>query len=126
MKYRILVKAGSLREEVVRVSEDELVVYTHAWAHENAANRKVIEILAEYFGVAKGRARILKGEKSRMKIVEVWQARIGFVNSTKKLLREIKKFGKCTGGYCVKSKIRKCINCIYCDIKMFWLFFEFF
>ena len=54
MKYTVKVKAGSSREEVFEVSENELLVSVHARAHDGEANEAVRKIIAEYFGVEYG------------------------------------------------------------------------
>lgn len=46
-------------------------VYVTVAPEQGKANKKMIELLAEYFGVAKSQIRILKGEISRNKIVEI-------------------------------------------------------
>ena len=71
MKYTILVKAGSKKNEVMEVSEGELVVRTTARAHDGEANRAVVQILSKYFKVGKTRVKIISGEKCKRKIVEV-------------------------------------------------------
>ena len=49
----------------------ELTVWVRAKAHDGEANVAVVKALAKYFGVAKGRVRIVRGEKGRKKVVEV-------------------------------------------------------
>ena len=71
MKYTVKVKAGSSREEVFEVSENELIVAVHARAHDGEANEAVREMIANYFGVAKSLVTIVRGEKSKIKIIEV-------------------------------------------------------
>ena len=71
MKYTVKVKAGSSREEVFEVSENELIVAVHARAHDGEANEAVREAIANYFGVAKSLVSIVRGEKSKIKIIEV-------------------------------------------------------
>ena len=50
---------------------DGLKVYVTAQPTGGRANKAVIELLAEFFDVRKGSVRIIKGEKSREKIVEI-------------------------------------------------------
>ena len=71
MKYTVKVKAGSSREEVFEVAENELIVAVHARAHDGEANEAVRETIANYFGVAKSLVTIVRGEKSKIKIIEV-------------------------------------------------------
>ena len=71
MKYTVKVKAGSSREEVFEVAENELIVAVHARAHDGEANEAAREAIANYFGVAKSLVTIVRGEKSKIKIIEV-------------------------------------------------------
>ena len=63
----IKVKAGSSVEKVVKVG-DSLVVYVKSHAIEGKANRDVLRVLKKYFGKP---VRIVKGLKSKLKIIEV-------------------------------------------------------
>ncbi|MBQ6354878.1 DUF167 domain-containing protein [Candidatus Saccharibacteria bacterium] len=72
MKYAVLVKPGSKVEGVFNgPSDGELIVRTHARAHDGEANAAVIKILAKHFGVAKSCIEIVSGTTSRHKIVEI-------------------------------------------------------
>lgn len=46
-------------------------VYVTVAPEQGKANKKMIDLLAEYFRVSKSQIRILKGEISRNKIVEI-------------------------------------------------------
>lgn len=46
-------------------------VYVNAPPEDGKANKKVIELLADYFKVAKSQVKIIKGEVSRNKIIEI-------------------------------------------------------
>lgn len=46
-------------------------VYVTVAPEQGKANKKMIELLAEYFKVSKSQIRIIKGEISRNKIVEI-------------------------------------------------------
>ena len=71
MRYTVKVKAGSQREEVLEISENELLVAVHARAHDGEANEAVISAIANYFGIGKSFVKIIKGQKSKIKIIEV-------------------------------------------------------
>jgi uncharacterized protein (TIGR00251 family) len=58
------------RNEVI-VEGGTFKVRVTAKATDGKVNKAVIEVLADHFGVKKNRVRILKGEKSRDKIVEL-------------------------------------------------------
>ncbi len=69
MRYSVTVKPGS---KIEKVSENngEIVICTHAKAHDGEANKAVIKALSERFDVAKSTITIISGEKSKHKIVE--------------------------------------------------------
>lgn len=58
------------RSKVVN-DEGNFKIYLNAPAVEGKANKALIEVLAGYFSVKKSQVVILKGEKSRNKIVEI-------------------------------------------------------
>ncbi len=71
MLLRVKVKPSSKREEVRRISETEYEVRVGAPPEGGKANEKLREILADFFGVPKGRVKILRGHTSRIKLVEI-------------------------------------------------------
>ena len=71
MRYTIKVKPGTSQEKIVQESEDVLVVYLHARPHDGEANKSLIAVLAKHFGVPKSSVKIVLGQKSRTKIVEI-------------------------------------------------------
>ena len=71
MKYTVKVKPGSSQEKVVVTDDGVLTVWLHARAHDGEANKAVVKVLAKYFGVAKSCVEIVRGEKSREKVVEI-------------------------------------------------------
>lgn len=50
---------------------DKLKVHVNAPAIEGKANKTMIKILAEFFNVKKSDIRIIRGEKSREKVIKV-------------------------------------------------------
>ncbi len=70
MKVSITVKAGSSQNKVIDAGEG-LIIYTSKRAHDGEANAAVIEMLADYYHVIKTQVKIVSGEKSRHKIVEI-------------------------------------------------------
>jgi uncharacterized protein YggU (UPF0235/DUF167 family) len=74
MLVTVRVKPGSRKGPAVEPSEDEsaeLVVHVRERAAEGAANAAVEKALADHFGVAPSRVRIVRGHTSRIKRVEV-------------------------------------------------------
>ena len=56
----------------IEANDGELYkVYVTVAPEQGKANKKMIELLSEYFNVSKSQVKILKGEISRNKIVEI-------------------------------------------------------
>lgn len=53
-----------------------LKVHLTAPAQDNKANKALIELLADYYGIKKKQLNIVRGEKSRDKIVEIGKERV--------------------------------------------------
>lgn len=70
MKISITVKPKS-KEERVEETDNGYVAYIKEQPIENKANKALIKLLSEYFGVPKSRIAILSGIKSKQKIVEI-------------------------------------------------------
>jgi hypothetical protein len=70
MRIQVRVKPNSRTEEVSQEG-DSFIAKVKEPPKEGKANQAVIKLLAEHFGVAKSRVRILSGIKSKNKVVEV-------------------------------------------------------
>ncbi len=71
MKISVKAIPNAKKDEVKLAGEkveDGLIVKVHAPPEKNKANERVIEVLKDYF---KADVRIISGEKSRKKIVEI-------------------------------------------------------
>ena len=71
MKVTVTVKPNSKKGPLVEANDDGLLVYLSERPVEGQANQALEQILAKHFGVAKSRVAVIKGAKSRIKIVEV-------------------------------------------------------
>lgn len=71
MKINVIVKPNAKYSEVIRISKFDYKVSVDAPAEEGKANARLIEILAEHFEVPKSFISILRGFKSKNKIVAV-------------------------------------------------------
>lgn len=65
---RVIPKA---KKERIEEENNIFKVYVNEPALEGRANKKVIEVLAEYLGVKKYQLNIIQGQKQRDKIIEV-------------------------------------------------------
>lgn len=70
MQIKTRVITNAKKNEVVK-EESQIKVYLTAPPIDGRANKALIEILAEYFKVKKNQITIIRGEKSRDKIIEV-------------------------------------------------------
>ena len=77
LQIKVRVTANARKVVVSRLGESEFEIKVDAIASEGKANKRLVEILSLYFGVSKSRVRILKGLKSREKIIEVIESEIG-------------------------------------------------
>lgn len=73
MQVTIRVKPGSKKGPSVQPNliDDTLMVYVREPAVDGKANRAVIELLAEYYGVPKSRVEIVRGHTARTKAIRI-------------------------------------------------------
>jgi uncharacterized protein (TIGR00251 family) len=69
MKLNITVISNAKTSEVIKIDENNYKVRVDAPASEGKANKRLIELLADYFNVSKSSIKILKGFKNKNKIV---------------------------------------------------------
>ncbi|NQU95381.1 MAG: DUF167 domain-containing protein [Candidatus Omnitrophica bacterium] len=71
MRLEIRVQPRSSREKVVETGARSFKIYMHEPAIGGKANKKLVEIVAKYFGTGKSKIKILSGLKNKNKIVEI-------------------------------------------------------
>ena len=71
IKIWISVKPQAKRESVTKVADGEYRVAVHQPAQDNQANQAVVKRLADYFSVPQSAIRILRGQRSRKKLIEI-------------------------------------------------------
>lgn len=71
MKISVKVKAGSKKESVTQMDGSNYLVCVKAQPVEGKANEAIIKILSDYFNVPKSNINILRGEHSKIKVIEV-------------------------------------------------------
>jgi len=75
MLISVRVNPKASKEKVERIGKSSFKVYTLKPAVDGKANKGVIEALSDYFKVKKNKITILKGIKSRNKIVSIKEKR---------------------------------------------------
>ncbi|MBU1998631.1 MAG: DUF167 domain-containing protein [Candidatus Omnitrophota bacterium] len=68
LNIRVIPRASRSK---IKESDGSLKAYLTKPAHDGLANAELIELLSGHFGVKRYRIKILKGEKSRSKIVSI-------------------------------------------------------
>ncbi|MFA6272942.1 MAG: DUF167 domain-containing protein [Candidatus Paceibacterota bacterium] len=71
MKILVKVKPKTRIGKVAKKADGSFEVWVKEPPVEGRANEAVVKALAEFFGVSKSAVRIIKGGKSKQKIVEV-------------------------------------------------------
>jgi len=71
MKIFARVKPNSKVERVEKISGSEFILYVKAAAREGRANEAVRELLSEYFKIPRSQINIIKGHKSKNKIISI-------------------------------------------------------
>ena len=70
MIYKVSV---TFHKDFIEVNNDEITIGIKARPEKGEANKEIIKKLAKYFDVAKSNVKIISGQKSRKKLVEVIQ-----------------------------------------------------
>lgn len=71
LHLRIYTQPKASRDEIVGLHGEELKVAITAPPVDGKANAHIIKFMAKEFGVAKSRIKIIKGELSRHKVIEI-------------------------------------------------------
>ena len=71
MLIKVRVTPNSKEPLVVQVGEGDFEVRVDEKAVDGRANKRLLAILAEHFGVPKSRIAIVRGARSRDKILEI-------------------------------------------------------
>lgn len=71
MKIVVKAKPNSHEEKVTKISDTEFIVSVKEPPIKNLANKTIIKVLADHFGTAQSRIRIVSGRISRQKVVEI-------------------------------------------------------
>jgi uncharacterized protein (TIGR00251 family) len=71
MKLKAIVKPNAKIDEILQTNDGTLLIRVVAPPTEGKANKKVIELLANYFKTSKRNISIVAGLKGRDKIIEI-------------------------------------------------------
>ena len=68
---KVKVKPNSKTYRVEQLNKEEFVVFVKEKAEKGKANKAVIRLLADFFGISSSNIRIIRGVKSREKVIEI-------------------------------------------------------
>jgi hypothetical protein len=68
---KVKVKTNAKKEKIVKKSEDHFDISVKEPAERNLANKKVLELVRNYFKVYNGKVRIVSGHHSPSKIISL-------------------------------------------------------
>ena len=71
MYIKVVAKTQAKKESIVKKSKDYFIISVKEKAERNLANSRILEILAQYFKVPKGRVRIVNGHHHPHKLLVV-------------------------------------------------------
>ena len=71
MYIKVKVTAGAKKEKFVKKTKDHFDVSVKEPAERNLANKKVVELVRDYFKVYNGEVRIVSGHHSPSKIINI-------------------------------------------------------
>jgi len=74
MRINVRVQPRSSREKLEALGGNDYKAYLTSPPVDGKANKALVELIAKSFDVAKSRVEIVKGERSRNKIVEIASA----------------------------------------------------
>ena len=72
MKINVLIKPNSKKgPQIIAENDDSLTVFVRELAIEGKANQATIKLVAKYYNVSKTSVKILRGQTSRHKLIEI-------------------------------------------------------
>ncbi len=71
MKISVNVKPNAKQVKIERLNESHFLIRVKEKPQEGKANRAVIKVLAEYFGIPQTDVALVKGQSSREKVFEI-------------------------------------------------------
>ncbi len=71
MEIKVKVIPHARKAEIIKLADGSLRVKVVSPPEKNKANEELTEMLARYYSVAKSRVRIVRGDRSREKLIEI-------------------------------------------------------
>ena len=71
MKIFVKVKTKAKIKKLIRVDETHYIISINAPPEKGRANKEIVKTLAKYFDTAVSKIKIVSGEKSKVKVIEI-------------------------------------------------------
>lgn len=71
MLINVKVKPNARQNTVQKIDESNFVVFTTTTQEDGKANKSVIELLSDFFRIAKSKIIIIRGQTSKNKVIEI-------------------------------------------------------
>ena len=71
MKKRVKAKPNAKKQQLITESDGSLTAYLKSSPTDGKANKELIKLLAQFFGVSRSKIVIQSGLTSRIKLVEI-------------------------------------------------------
>ncbi len=71
MYIKVKVTAGARKESLEKISDDHFEVAVKEKAERNMANKRVLELIADFFSLPSGKVKLVSGHHSPGKILDV-------------------------------------------------------
>lgn len=72
MKLSIKVITRAKKNEIIKIGDLTYKVRVTSPPIDNQANKEIVSLLAKFFGLSKSKVKIIKGLRSKEKIIEVF------------------------------------------------------
>ena len=73
MLIHVKIKPDSKEDKIVQKNETSFVVQVKEPAEDNRANKRMVELVADKFGIIKSKVKIVTGHHSPSKILEIME-----------------------------------------------------
>ncbi len=71
MYIKVKAIVGAKKEKIIKKSEDRFEISVKEPAERNLANKKILELVRDYFKVYNGNIKIVSGHRSPSKIISI-------------------------------------------------------
>lgn len=71
MRIYARVRARSSQNKIEKISDEEYKIWTTAAPVNNEANKKIIQLLADFFNISKSQIEIVGGKTAKTKMIDI-------------------------------------------------------